>query len=159
MFVLHDGQANLETTAFIYFLVSSIGVGASKFLAVQRIFPKFSQTCPKNCHATFADYFFGVTSKNWSSRVFLQMLSVIFQSQNNLGHHSCPDFQGFFLDFQQIRTFGGALVLPAPLPPTPLVSSADCQDALLTYWVPPFHLLRVIPHQVIQWTKPYLFRI
>jgi len=32
-----------------------------------------------------------------------------------------PDFQGFCSDFQQIKTFGGALATPVPSPPTPLL--------------------------------------
>jgi len=41
--------------------------------------PKFSQTCPKSCRATFADCFYDVTSKKWLSLVFLQTLGAIFE--------------------------------------------------------------------------------
>jgi len=43
-----------------------------------RFLPKFCQTCPKICQATFADRFCRVASKKWSSLVFLQTLGAIF---------------------------------------------------------------------------------
>jgi len=72
------------------------------------------------------------------------MLGVIFFKSNHIGRHFCtyvqgvfPDFQGFCKgfhrfssdfygfcpDFHQIKTFGGKLAPPAPLPPTPLLHS------------------------------------
>jgi len=63
----------------------STGAGASKFLRVQRI---FAQIFPKSCRATFADRFYGVTSK--------KMVFTCFSS--NFGRHFCPNFQGFCLD-------------------------------------------------------------
>jgi len=33
---------------------------------------------------------------------------------SNVGRHFYPDFQGFCPDFQQIKTFGGALAPPLP---------------------------------------------
>jgi len=42
------------------------------------------------------------------------------KSNNNVGRHFCPDFQGFCPEFRQIKTFEGALASPAPSPPTPL---------------------------------------
>ena len=49
------------------------------------------------------------------------------------GFHQCrihfhgffPDIPGFCLNFQQIKTFGGAL---APLPPTPLIAAVCCNS-------------------------------
>jgi len=46
---------------------------------------------------------------------------VPFLKPNNVGRHFYPDFQGFCQDFQQIKTFGGALVTPASPPPTLLL--------------------------------------
>jgi len=39
----------------------------------------------------------------------------------NVDCYFYPDFQGFCSDFQQIKTFGGALATPATPPPTPLL--------------------------------------
>jgi len=58
-----------------------IGVGARKFLGVQRI---FAQIFSKSCRETFADRFFGVTSEKWFSLVFLRMLGVMFVSERHL---------------------------------------------------------------------------
>jgi len=81
--------------------------------------------------------------------------AIIFKS-NHVGCHFCSDFQGvlessqwfgldfrefcpdlmrFFRDFHQIRTFEGAVALPASLPPTP-VSDSLCLPvlSLLCVW-------------------------
>ena len=39
-----------------------------------------------------------------------------FFKSNNVGRHFCPNFQRFCSDFRQIKTFGGALAPPPPLP-------------------------------------------
>jgi len=108
------------------------------FWACEGFLPKFPQTCPKDCWATFCAYIF-------SSRLSLRMTSqkqdfmwfcrrwMPFFNSNQVGHHFYPDFQvfgkgfhrfcpdfhgffpnfqGFFPDFPQIKTFGGAPVLP-----------------------------------------------
>jgi len=78
---------------------------ASKFLGCKGFLPKFSQTCPKSCHAAFADHFYGVTSKKWSSLVFLQSLGAIFRSQTSLGAIFAQIFRDFaeiFMDFVRI---------------------------------------------------------
>jgi len=65
-------------------------------------------------------YAFGVTSKN-GLHVFFCKPWVSFLKSNNAGRHLYPDFQGFFSDFQQIKTLGVALEPPQPPPPTPLL--------------------------------------
>ena len=74
---------------------------------VRRIFAEFPQTCPKSFLCNFCH--FGVTSR----KVFICFF--------NFGRHFYPHFQGFFPDFQQIKTFRGALAIPAPPSPTPLI--------------------------------------
>jgi len=94
-----------------------------------------------------------VTSKKRSSLVFLQTLGANFSKSNKrwapfLPRFSgilpscsdfqgfCPTLQGFFPDFQQIKTFGGALWPPAPPPPTPLPigKSGPAKPTLLIGW-------------------------
>jgi len=41
-----------------------------------------------------------------------------FLKSNNVGRYFYPDFQGFCPDFQQTKTFGGALATPSPHTPT-----------------------------------------
>jgi len=55
-----------------------IGVGASKFFGVRRIFAqKVVQFLPKKL-CNFCQPFFGVTTKKWSSPIFLHTLGAIF---------------------------------------------------------------------------------
>jgi len=76
--------------------------------------------------------------------------------QTHVGHHFCPDFQLFSKrfhkfcpdlhvfcpDFYQIKTFGVALALPAPLPPTPLTNHLWCWESrIVGRWVFNPHLL------------------
>ena len=61
--------------------------------------------------------FFGVTSKKALHVFFCKPWAPFFEA-SNVGCHFYPDFRGFCPDFQQIKTFGGAL---APSPPTPLL--------------------------------------
>jgi len=52
---------------------------------------------------------------------FYANLGHHFLKSNNAERHFYPDFQGFCPDFQQIKTFWGALETPAPPPPPPLL--------------------------------------
>jgi len=63
--------------------------------------------------------FFSMTSKK-SSCIFLQTLGAIFEIKQRWR----PFLPGYSvtLPFRQIKTFGGALAPPAPLPPTPLLT-------------------------------------
>ena len=97
----------------------SIGVESSKFLGVQRI---FAQKVVQFCQP----FFFGVTSKKWSSLVFICKCWAPFFEVKQRWAQFCPNFQGFCPEFQQIKTFGGALAPPALTPPTPLRLSTDC---------------------------------
>jgi len=63
----------------------NIGVGASKFLGVQRIFAQIFPNLPKKLSSNFCGLRFGVTSK--------KMVFTCFSA--NAGRHFCPDFQGF----------------------------------------------------------------
>ena len=86
-------------------------------LEVQRIFPRISQNLTEKLLCNFAykfsptnimKTFFGVTSKK--NHVFFSAnLRCHFLKSNNAGRRLYSDFQGFFSDFQQIKTFGGAL--------------------------------------------------
>jgi len=73
-----------------------------------------------------------------AQNVFVRRLSTNFLPQNhedlcgvaskkglmcfsaNVWRHFFPDFLGFFPDFRQTKTFGGAIIPPAPPPLTPL---------------------------------------
>jgi len=74
--------------------ISDIGVGASEFLGVQRI---FAQTCPKSCRANFADRFLVWPPKNGLHLLFCKRWAPYLKS-NNVGRHFCSDFQRFCLD-------------------------------------------------------------
>jgi len=97
-------------------IVLTIGVGASEFLGVQRIFAQTFPNLPKKLSCQFCRPFFGVASKKWSLLVFLQMLGAIFEVKQRwapfllrfskilpryLGILSgfCPDFQRFCPNF------------------------------------------------------------
>jgi len=56
-------------------------------------------------------------SKNFFANVFTNFCPDL--------HGFCPNFQKFCPNFHQIKTFEGALALPAPPPPTPLWLAAD----------------------------------
>jgi len=51
---------------------------------------------------------------------FFQGVCTDFQGICGGFQKFCQDFTGFCLDFHQIKTFGGALAPPAPLPPAPV---------------------------------------
>jgi len=75
----------------IYSIVSRIGVGASKFFGVQRIFAQITPNLPKKLLCNFADRIFGMASKNGLYLFFCKRWAPF-----------CPDFRGFCLD---IRVF------------------------------------------------------
>jgi len=54
-----------------------IGVGASKFLGVQRIFAQIFPNLPKKLSSNFCGPFFGVASKKMAFTCFLQTLGAI----------------------------------------------------------------------------------
>ena len=114
-----------------------IGVGASEFLGVQRIFAQNFPNLPKKLSCKFCRPFFGVASKKWSLLVILQTLGAIFEVKERWAPFLLrfskilprsleifsgffPDFQIFCPNFQQIKTFGGTLAPPAPTSPTPV---------------------------------------
>jgi len=72
-----------------------VGVGASKFLGVQGFLPKFSQTCPKCCRATFADRFCGVSSTPMVFTCFSANLGRHFSKSNKVGRHVAQIFRDF----------------------------------------------------------------
>jgi len=84
---LHLGNKNSDHSSAL-----NIGVGASKFLGVQKIFAQIFPNLPKTLSSYFCGLFFGVTSK--------KMVFTCFFA--NVGRHFCPDFQGFCLDIQVI---------------------------------------------------------
>ena len=142
---------------FCDFVLSSIGVGAGKFLGCEGFLPEFPQTYPKSFCEIFAYKFslqwswrpiFGMTSKQRYSRVFLHTLCAIFWNQTRLGAifarllELCPDFQGFCSDFQelypdfrQIKTFGDGIAPPAPPPPAPVLPRTRTRCPFLPFIV------------------------
>jgi len=111
-----------------------IGVGASTFLGLRKIFARISPGMPEKTlghfYANIFSWrpFFGWLPKN---KVFMwfwtPFLTIFYGFCTNFQkfwigfrrfcpdfHRFCPDFQGFCRDIHQIRTFGGALALPAP---------------------------------------------
>ena len=88
------------------------GVGASKFWGVQRILAQIFPNLHKTLSCNFCQPFFGVTSKKWSSIVFLQTLGGIFRSQQDWVPffaqtwrdfvQICGDFTRFFREFARI---------------------------------------------------------
>jgi len=119
-------------------IISAIGVGASKFLGVRRIFSEFLQTCPKNHFlATFCankrilfhdDRFWNDLPKKKRSSCDCAHVGghfcPYFQGFCEGFHRFCPDLRRFCPDFHKIKTFVGTLAPPAPPPPTPLISAA-----------------------------------
>ena len=106
-----------------------IGVGVGKFLWCKEFCPNFPKLARKVFCETFTYKFSSTRSwtplfGNLQKKVcmcFYVNLGCHFLKSNNVGRHFYPDFQAFCQDFQQIRTFGGALVTPASPPPTQLL--------------------------------------
>ena len=106
-----------------------IGLGAGKFLGCEGFcpdFPKrarkgFVQLLPKNLLPQRSRRpLFGVTFKK-GLMCFYASSERHFLKSNNVGRHFYADFQGICQDFQQIKTFGGALATPVSPSPTPLL--------------------------------------
>jgi len=123
------------------------GVGASKFLGVQRIFAQIFPNLPKKFLCNFFRPFFSVTfqkmvftcffanvggeffevKQRWAallpkfSGIFSRNLGILFGFSGILPKFSriCPNFRRFCPNFQQINFFGGALAPPAPPLPKP----------------------------------------
>jgi len=114
----------------------SIGVGASKFLGLQRIFDQIFPNLPKKISCKFCRPVLWCDLQKTVFTCFSANLGRHFSKSNNVGRHFCsnfqgfcpnfqrfcPNFQGFCPDFQQIKTFWGTL---APPPPTPLHQKRD----------------------------------
>jgi len=107
-----------------------IGVGVGKILGCEEFRPNFPKLARKLFCATFAYKFSRTKIMNTSfwcnlqKKVFMCFYAnrgCHFLKSNNVGRYFHPDFQGFCPDFQQIKTFGGALATPAPPPPAPLL--------------------------------------
>ena len=98
----------------------AIGVVASKFLGVQRIFAQIFPNLPKKLSCNFYQPFLWRDLQKMVFSCLSANLGRQFSKSDNVGCHFCPDFQGFCPDFQQIKTFGGALAPAAPPPPAPL---------------------------------------
>jgi len=103
-------QKNLSRTEqrYVSRTAINIGVAASKFLGVRRIFARISPNLPESC-ATFA-YKFSPTQitkafiwcehqEKMYSFVFLKAIGRHYLKSHNVARHFCPDFQGFFPDF------------------------------------------------------------
>ena len=123
-----------------------IGVGARKFLGVQRMFAQTFPNLPKKVSCNFCRPFLWRGLQKMIFTCFFAYLGSHFSKSNNVGRHFCPDFQGFYLDiwgfcsdFQQIRTFRGALAPPEPPPPTPL-GGLDIINFAKLYLFLVFHL-------------------
>ena len=102
-----------------WFLIISSGAG--KFLGLRRIFARISPDFPEK-------FFVKLLQTNSlpqrSVRPFLVLpskkvlmcfsanLGRHFLKSSNVGSHYYANHQGFYPDFQQIKTFGGALVSP-----------------------------------------------
>jgi len=91
-------------------MVSTIGVGAGKFLGVRKIFVRIFTNLPEKIWATLPTNFFpqrswrsffGMTSK----KVFMCFSANVgrhFMKSNKVGRHFCPDFQRFCPDFHGV---------------------------------------------------------
>jgi len=88
-------------------MVSTTGVGASKFLGCKGFLPKFSQTCPKRfgrlCLQIFPSKimktFFGMICKKGFRVFFCQRWAPFYDIKQDWAPF-CPDFQKFCPDFQ-----------------------------------------------------------
>jgi len=124
-----------------------IGVGGGKLLGVRSIFAQISpnlpekflcgvclQISPTKIMKTFS--LCGLQKKVFMC--FSANVGLHFLKANKVGRHFCPDihgvcshFQGFRPDFQQIKTFRGALASP---PTTPVVMILRYLAAFSAKW-------------------------
>jgi len=117
------------------FNFSFIGAGAGKILGVRRIFVRILPNVPektpnkqsdlqkKLCMRFWAPFF---SNQSRLGATFAHILSKSVQIFRDFA----KKFHGFFPDFNQVKTFRGALALSATPPPTPVLSfhSAQCQS-------------------------------
>jgi len=96
-------------------VMCSIGIGGSKYLGVQWIFARISPNLPEKLLCDFCRQIFShkdheeLVSVLPPKKVFICVstnVGTIFGRQATLGAIFCPDFQGVFPDFQQIKTLG-----------------------------------------------------
>jgi len=106
-----------------------IGVGASKFLGVQRIFAQNFPNLPKKLSCNFYRPFLWCDLQQNGRYLFVCKPWAPFFEVKQRWAPFLPKFSGILLDFQQIKTFGGALAPPAPLPSTPLLPGQTMQRA------------------------------
>ena len=112
-----------------------IGVGAGKYLGVQRIFARIPPNLPeyplkeidlqKRLLWDFGRHFF-FKSKHVGPHFcsYFQKVCSHFQGFCEGFQRFCPDFYVFCQDFHQIKTFGGALTPPPPIPLSQLATSS-----------------------------------
>ena len=112
--LLRGGRDKQQPNSYI--VCRPIGVGASKFLGVQRIFAQIFPNLSKKLSCKFLPTVFVVwPPKNALFHLFIcKPWAPFFEVKQRwapfLPRFSfCSDFQGFCPDFQQIKTFGGAL--------------------------------------------------
>jgi len=102
-----------------------VGLEQANFWRREGFLPEFNQTCPKS--------FVGLSLQNFSTKImktffwydiqkkvfmcFSENVGCHFLKSSNIGRDFCPNFQRFCSDFRQIKTFGGVLPPPLPIPP------------------------------------------
>jgi len=83
----------------------------------------FRMTSKKGLHVILSTLGANVSKSGNVERHFYLYFQVVcpeFQVFREHFHIFCPDFQGFCPDFRLIKTLGGWLASPAPMPPAPL---------------------------------------
>jgi len=98
VFCTHCMLCLLQFWRFQLTALPGIGVGASKFLGVWRIFAQNFPNLPKKLSCNFCRLFFWCDIQKMVSTCFSANLGRHFSKLNNVGHHFRPDFQGFCLD-------------------------------------------------------------
>ena len=90
----------LQSWRFQLTVLPGIGVGASKFLGMKRIFAQNFPNLPKKLSCNFGRPFLWCDLQKMVFTSFSANLGCHFSKSNNVGHHFCPNFQGFCSDFQ-----------------------------------------------------------
>jgi len=98
--------------------MTAIGVEASKFLGMQRIFAQIFPNLPKMLSWNFAGRFCVVTSKNGFHLFFCEPWSPFFEVKQCRAPF-LPKFSRILPGFSTYQNIWGA---PAPPPPTPLMT-------------------------------------